>query len=79
MAENTQFRPMKYPYTFVAKMAQFPYKYYWTHSWMYRYMFYSLFITLPVFYKIQKLSYSPENVKIWEKKWKESFEGTGHH
>ncbi|EFN82388.1 hypothetical protein EAI_01530 [Harpegnathos saltator] len=70
---------MKYPYTLTAKLVQFPYKYYWKHSWLFRYMFYSIFATLPIIYKIQKLSYSPANVEKWEKIWKETFEGPSNH
>ncbi|KYN28418.1 PREDICTED: uncharacterized protein LOC108770428 [Trachymyrmex cornetzi] len=74
-------RRMKYPYTFTAKIAQFPYKYYWKHSWLYRYFLLSSLITVPIFYKIQKLSYAPENVAKWDKIHQEMFFGTpgGHH
>lgn len=54
------YRPMKYPYTISAKIAQFPYRYYYQHSWMFKYLIFGTLITLPIFYKIQKLckSYS---------------------
>ncbi|XP_011630085.1 uncharacterized protein LOC105422424 [Pogonomyrmex barbatus] len=79
MSQNASFRPMKYPYTLTAKLAQFPYKYYWNHSWMFKYTIIGALIAVPIFYKIQKLSYSPENVQKWDKTHKEMFEGTGHH
>lgn len=41
-------RPMKYPYTYTAKLAQFPYKYYFKHSWYFRYWTYSLALTFPL-------------------------------
>jgi len=49
------FRPMKYPYTLTAKIAQFPYKYYLQHSWLFKYMIFGTLATLPIFYQIQKL------------------------
>lgn len=48
-------RPMKYPYTYTAKVAQFPYKFYFTHSWGFKYGVYAFILCAPIFYKIQKL------------------------
>lgn len=48
-------RPMKYPYTFAAKIAQFPYAYYFKYNWMVRYHIYAAIVCLPIFYKIGKL------------------------
>lgn len=48
-------RPMKYPYTFSAKIAQFPIKYYFQNQWIWRYYFFSLVVCAPVFYSISKL------------------------
>lgn len=48
-------RPMKYPYTYTAKIAQFPYKHYFKHSWLARYWIYSIIICTPLFYSIQKM------------------------
>ncbi|XP_014471112.1 PREDICTED: uncharacterized protein LOC106742556 [Dinoponera quadriceps] len=79
MSDGVQYRPMKYPYTIVAKVAQFPYKYYWKHSWLFKYLIYSTVLSAPIFYKIQKISYSPANVEKWDKIHKEMFEGTGDH
>ncbi|KYM97132.1 PREDICTED: uncharacterized protein LOC108778780 [Cyphomyrmex costatus] len=74
-------RPMKYPYTLTAKIAQFPFKYYMQHSWLFKYLLISTFVTIPIFYKIQKLSYSPANVEKWDKIHREMFYGPpdGHH
>lgn len=55
MSEGTQYRPMKYPYTFLGKISQFPYKYYYQHSWLFKHTVFALLITVPLFYKIQKL------------------------
>ncbi|EFN63820.1 hypothetical protein EAG_05001 [Camponotus floridanus] len=70
---------MRYPYTILGKISQFPYKYYVQNSWFFKYTLIAGLISLPIFYKIQKLSYSPENVKKWEKIHRDMFEGTGHH
>lgn len=55
MSEGVPFRRMKYPYTFTAKFAQFPYAYYTKHSWLFRYWHIGVLLTIPIFYKIQKL------------------------
>lgn len=47
-------RRMKYPYTYTAQIAQFPYKHYWKHSWLARYWVYGIIASFPLFYKIHK-------------------------
>lgn len=47
-------RAMKYPYTYSAKIAQFPYKFYFTNSWLYKYWLVGLVVSMPVFYKVHK-------------------------
>ncbi|TGZ49173.1 uncharacterized protein Roh [Temnothorax longispinosus] len=79
MSQGAPFRPMKYPYTLTAKVAQFPYRYYVKHSWLYKYLLIGTLVSFPIFYKVQKLSYAPENVAKWDKLHREMFEGTGHH
>ncbi|CAO1443187.1 unnamed protein product [Diamesa serratosioi] len=70
-------RPMRYPYTFSAKLAQFPFKHYIKNQWIWRYYFIAVGCCIPVFYKISKLANSPENVAKWaEGKRKEAAE---HH
>lgn len=70
-------RPMKYPYTFSAKIAQFPLKHYIQKQWIWRYYFIAFGLCIPVFYKISKLANSPENKKKWaESQAKEAAE---HH
>ncbi|KAK4297185.1 hypothetical protein Pmani_030375 [Petrolisthes manimaculis] len=61
-------RAMKYPYTFSAKLAAFPYQMYIKHVWLFRYYAAGLLISAPIFYKIQKMSCSPENVAKFEAK-----------
>lgn len=48
-------RPMKFPYTFSAKIAQFPLKFYIQKQWIWRYYGIALVFCAPVFYKISKL------------------------
>lgn len=48
-------RPMKYPYTFTAKLVQFPWKFYLTKNWLYKYYAVALIVTFPVFKKIHSL------------------------
>ncbi|XP_013097460.1 uncharacterized protein LOC106080588 [Stomoxys calcitrans] len=69
--------PMKFPYTFSAKIAQFPMKHYIKNQWIWRYYFIAFGLSIPVFYKISKLANSPGNKKAWaEQQAKEHAE---HH
>ncbi|XP_076283464.1 reduction of Rh1 [Lasioglossum baleicum] len=74
-------RRMKYPYTLSAKIAQFPAKYYFNNpnSWVFKYWVFGTLICLPIFYQIQKLSFSPENVKKWDEVHRKEFSGEAHH
>ncbi|XP_022911812.1 uncharacterized protein [Onthophagus taurus] len=58
-------RPMKYPYTFSAKIAQFPWKFYFTKQWIWKYYAVAFVVCIPVFKKISNLANSPENVAKW--------------
>uniref|UniRef100_A0A2A4JH47 Uncharacterized protein n=1 Tax=Heliothis virescens TaxID=7102 RepID=A0A2A4JH47_HELVI len=58
-------RPMKFPYTFSAKIAQFPLKFYVQNQWIWKYWAIGVVVSLPVFYKIHKLANSPGNVAKW--------------
>ncbi|KAJ6637444.1 hypothetical protein Bhyg_10174 [Pseudolycoriella hygida] len=70
-------RPMKFPYTFSAKIAQFPLKFYVNNQWMWKFYIFGIVCTIPVFYKIHKLANSPANVAKWaESKRKEA---EAHH
>jgi hypothetical protein len=55
MSEGAPARPMKFPYTFSAKIAQFPYKHYINNQWIWKYYLLSVGLCIPVFYKISKL------------------------
>lgn len=48
-------RPMKFPYTFSAKIAQFPYKFYIQKQWIWRYYLIGVAVSVPVFYKISSM------------------------
>lgn len=58
-------RQMKFPYTFSAKMVQFPAKFYINNNWMWKYYCFGFLVSLPIFYKIQRMSNSEENVEKW--------------
>ncbi|CAH0550248.1 unnamed protein product [Brassicogethes aeneus] len=58
-------RPMKFPYTFSAKVAQFPYKFYFSNQWIWKYYAVAMLVTIPLFKSISNLSNSPENVAKW--------------
>ncbi|XP_068619218.1 uncharacterized protein roh [Battus philenor] len=74
---ETPSRPMKFPYTISAKIAQFPLKYYLQNQWIWRYWFIGIGVSLPVFYKIHKMANSPENVSKWAEIRRK--EAAGHH
>ncbi|KAG4068634.1 hypothetical protein HA402_002325 [Bradysia odoriphaga] len=70
-------RPMKFPYTFSAKIAQFPYKFYFQNQWIWKFYAVGVLVSIPVFYKISQLANSPGNVAKWaEAKRKEA---ESHH
>lgn len=48
-------RPMKFPYTFTAKLAQFPLKFHIQKQWIWRYYAIALVVSTPLFYKIGQL------------------------
>jgi len=70
-------RPMKYPYTLGAKLAQMPWKMYWKNAWVFRYGAYASCITFPIMYMIQNAVYSPSNVQKWAEIRKKELEP--HH
>ncbi|XP_055325474.1 uncharacterized protein LOC129579418 [Sitodiplosis mosellana] len=72
-------RPMKYPYTFSAKIAQFPYKFYLKNSWLTRYWLIGIVASLPLWYKIHKAVNSPGNVAVWKEKERKEAEEHAHH
>lgn len=49
-------RPMKFPYTHTAKIAHFPWKYYFNNVWLYKYFGIACILCFPVFDSIRKLS-----------------------
>lgn len=63
---DTTSRQMKVPYTFAAKIAQFPLKHYLKNQWIWKYYIIAVVCCIPVFYKIGKMSNSPENVEKWK-------------
>ncbi|XP_023226734.1 uncharacterized protein LOC111627402 [Centruroides sculpturatus] len=63
-----QSKPMKYPYTFSAKLAQFPYMWHLKNQWWMRYLCYAFVASYPLFLYIHKKVNSPEAVAAWEEK-----------
>ncbi|XP_050693663.1 uncharacterized protein LOC126984199 [Eriocheir sinensis] len=61
-------RMMKYPYTFSAKLAQFPLQHYVKNVWVVKYYIFGVGLSIPVFSWIQKMACSPENVAKFAKK-----------
>lgn len=57
MADQAQkvSRPMKFPYTFSAKIAQFPFRHHMKHDWIWRYYPLAVLLCIPIFAKISKL------------------------
>jgi len=70
-------RTMKYPYTLGAQVRQFPYRFYWNNSWIFKYWCISTVLCTPIFFWIQSKARTPENIK----KWKEirAKEAAEHH
>ncbi|CAH1375833.1 unnamed protein product [Tenebrio molitor] len=58
-------RPMKYPYTWAAKIAQFPFKFYFENNWVWRYYPVGCLLSVPVFMYLSRLSNSPANKAKW--------------
>ncbi|VEN36646.1 unnamed protein product [Callosobruchus maculatus] len=58
-------RPMKFPYTFSAKLAQFPWKFYFQNQWIWKYYAVAVVCCIPIFKSISNLANSPENVAKW--------------
>lgn len=54
-ASSQPSRPMKYPYTLSAKIAQFPLKFHMQNSWIWRYYPLGVLFSLPFFAFISKL------------------------
>ncbi|XP_076047122.1 reduction of Rh1 isoform X2 [Oratosquilla oratoria] len=61
-------RMMKYPYTFTAKLAQFPFAYYFKNQWVFRYYILGVAACIPVFNWIENQACSPANKEKWAKK-----------
>ena len=60
-------RRMIYPYGNMGKLLYFPWKHHWKHGRGLRFLAYSLILSLPVFYQINKFVNSPGNVEEWKR------------
>lgn len=74
-------RQMKFPYTFTAKIAQFPLKYHIEKNWLWKYTIVGVVVSLPIFYKIHRMANSPANVEKWRliKEKERAADAEGHH
>ncbi|XP_076383857.1 reduction of Rh1 [Megalopta genalis] len=81
MSEEKVNRRMIFPYTLSAKVAQFPYKFYYNNerAWMFKWCIFGFIAAAPIFYQIQKLSFSPGNVKKWDEIRRKQFSGEREH
>uniref|UniRef100_A0A0A9YDF9 Serine/threonine-protein kinase STE20 n=1 Tax=Lygus hesperus TaxID=30085 RepID=A0A0A9YDF9_LYGHE len=70
-------RRMVYPYTLSAKLAQFPYRYYFDNCWYFRYTVFAVVASVPLFMYFGAKRHSPSNVAEWKEKRREMF--TPHH
>ncbi|CAG9769821.1 unnamed protein product [Ceutorhynchus assimilis] len=59
-------RRMKYPYTFTAKVAQFPFKFYYKHNILFKAYPWGVAAVLPLFWYISRMSNSKSNKKTWK-------------
>lgn len=58
-------RPMKYPYTFSAKLVQFPWVFYIKKNWIWQYYFLAVGVCVPIFNFCENLSKTPGNRAKW--------------
>ncbi|XP_050538314.1 uncharacterized protein LOC126903849 [Daktulosphaira vitifoliae] len=66
--EDKLSRKMVFPYTFTAKIVQFPHKLHFKHHWMYPWFIGAAILSMPLFYKIQQAANCEANIKIWAEK-----------
>lgn len=70
---------MKFPYTFSAKIAQFPYKHTFKTNWIFRYYLYAVVATLPFFMWVNRIANSPGNVARHQEYLRKQAAEHGHH
>lgn len=75
-----QGKPMIFPYTVSAKVSQFPWAHHWHEAWVVRYLVGAMvFITFPLYWKIDQKLTSKENKALWREKRKKDAEHHRHH
>ncbi|XP_022694623.1 uncharacterized protein LOC111263624 [Varroa jacobsoni] len=73
-------RRMVYPYTWTAKISQFPYKFHYDNIWFFRYFILGYLASVYVYWRIQRLACSPASYKAWmARREKEAAEHAEHH
>uniref|UniRef100_A0A182P3J6 Uncharacterized protein n=1 Tax=Anopheles epiroticus TaxID=199890 RepID=A0A182P3J6_9DIPT len=72
-------RTLKYPYTYTAKIVQFPYKHYIKNQWIWRFYFISFGLSLPLFYKLHSLANQSANKERWAETKRKELQQETHH
>jgi len=70
-------RQMKYPYTFSAKLALFPYRHHFQNHWVFKYYTFGLIASFPVFMWLNGKINSPGNIQKYEEQMAK--EAAAHH
>ncbi|XP_050076036.1 uncharacterized protein LOC126563434 [Anopheles maculipalpis] len=70
-------RRVKFPYTYTAKIVQFPYQHYVKNQWIWRFYFIAFGLSLPLFYKLHSLANMPANKEKWAESKRKQMED--HH
>nr|ABX75487.1 unkown [Lycosa singoriensis] len=68
---NVERKHMKYPYTYTAKMAQFPYKFHWDNFWLPRFLVLGMAVSFPFFLFVHRKVNTPANKAFWAEKHKQ--------
>lgn len=69
---------MKYPYTFTAKIAQFPIFFYLKNNWIWMYYPVGATVSLYIFSKIHAMANSEANVRSWQLTQMKNAENEAH-
>ncbi|XP_067941629.1 uncharacterized protein [Watersipora subatra] len=57
-----------YPYSTMAQLRAWPFKWYWKNARMFRFQIYGYIAAFPFIYKIHKAVHSPGNVEEWKQR-----------
>nr|ALJ10896.1 hypothetical protein [Dolomedes sulfureus] len=68
---NVERKHMKYPYTYTAKLARFPYKWHWDNFWLPRFLALGMVVSFPFFLFVHRKVNTPANKAVWAEKHKQ--------